>query len=324
MKKTIISFLGAGIFAVLGFTACEKPAAEEPVLPVADFEFTVEEGTGNVTFTNKSAEATSYEWEFGDEKDGYSTEENPVYEYDKSGSYTVVLTAINEDGVDTVEKTVKVEIIEAKPTVNITIDGNIDDWNDIPWREDVTCGGEMQAVKVAATEDFCYVLIKGAKDLATKASKTAVGFDIDDNLETGWQACNILKDGIAGADAMQELAGFHIWGWRAEDNGGAGKVGWDWIKDGWMEWATDAVIGDNTYKEWKFDMKYARAQVIANSIFQIEGQDLSKFAQTVSRTNMKMYIWLRDAKWQYVASAPAEGGVPFNVEIGQYVEASAE
>ena len=40
---------------------------------VADFDFAVEEGgTGKVTFTNKSENATSYEWSFGDANESVS------------------------------------------------------------------------------------------------------------------------------------------------------------------------------------------------------------------------------------------------------------
>ena len=47
-----------------------------------------------MVFTNTSSGATSYQWDFGDGV-GTSTEENPEYLYEDSGTYTVVLTATN-------------------------------------------------------------------------------------------------------------------------------------------------------------------------------------------------------------------------------------
>lgn len=44
-----------------------------------------------VTFTNNSVGADSYEWNFGD--GSTSTDENPVYTYSTTGTYTVALTA---------------------------------------------------------------------------------------------------------------------------------------------------------------------------------------------------------------------------------------
>ncbi len=48
---------------------------------------------------NKSARATEYLWDFGD--DSTSTEENPVHIYDSVGEFTITLTVKNEDGVET-------------------------------------------------------------------------------------------------------------------------------------------------------------------------------------------------------------------------------
>ncbi|MBP8753811.1 MAG: PKD domain-containing protein [Chitinophagales bacterium] len=58
--------------------------------PIADFSFDVSEGT-EVTFTNLSANAINYEWNFGD--GNTSTETNPIYTYTSSGTYTITLIA---------------------------------------------------------------------------------------------------------------------------------------------------------------------------------------------------------------------------------------
>ncbi|WP_222166037.1 gliding motility-associated C-terminal domain-containing protein [Edaphocola aurantiacus] len=64
--------------------------------PTALFTFspTVGEPNEPFTFTNMSRGATSYLWNFGDGRS--STETNPVFEYRRSGTYEVCLTATNE------------------------------------------------------------------------------------------------------------------------------------------------------------------------------------------------------------------------------------
>ena len=47
----------------------------------------------DVSFTNTSVDASSYNWDFGD--GSTSTEENPVHTYSQAGTYTIVLTAYN-------------------------------------------------------------------------------------------------------------------------------------------------------------------------------------------------------------------------------------
>lgn len=102
MKK-VLYFLTAAAVAV-AMAACQKPATngnddeggKTPAgeAPTADFEYAVD-GL-KVTFTNKSANATSYKWNFGD--DETSKEANPEHTYAAAGTYTVKLTAANADG----------------------------------------------------------------------------------------------------------------------------------------------------------------------------------------------------------------------------------
>jgi PKD repeat protein len=73
-------------------------------VPTVGFSFVVNDGT--VNFSNTSANASDYKWEFGD--GGASTEENPVYNYTEPGEYPVTLTASNECGFSTLTTTVLV------------------------------------------------------------------------------------------------------------------------------------------------------------------------------------------------------------------------
>jgi PKD repeat protein len=66
--------------------------------PTASYTYSA---TGlNVTFTNTSTNAASYSWSFGDGS-AASTATSPTHVYATGGSYTVVLTATNNNGVVT-------------------------------------------------------------------------------------------------------------------------------------------------------------------------------------------------------------------------------
>ncbi|MGB3801535.1 MAG: PKD domain-containing protein, partial [Lewinella sp.] len=68
--------------------------------PVAAFDYAITDGT--VTLTNKSLDATSFDWTFGD--GGSSTEENPVHQYSKDSTYTITLVASGPSCTDTLRQ----------------------------------------------------------------------------------------------------------------------------------------------------------------------------------------------------------------------------
>jgi len=81
-------------------------------MPEADFTFAPIIPIPNtaIDFTNKSTNATNYNWNFGDNSG--SAEENPSHLYRKSGKYTVCLIAYNKAGCgDTVCKQVEADIL---------------------------------------------------------------------------------------------------------------------------------------------------------------------------------------------------------------------
>lgn len=82
------------------FNACKS---DEPV--IADFEFT-EGANGEITFTNKSTGADSYEWDFGGGKISYA--QNPKYTFEDNKDYTVSLTAKGKGGQNQKSKSLKV------------------------------------------------------------------------------------------------------------------------------------------------------------------------------------------------------------------------
>ena len=94
----------------------------EPV-PVLVADFTFETTELVATFTNTSANATTYAWDFGDNA-GVSTDENPSYTYTEAGTYSVKLTAINS--TESVEVTKEVTVSNTAP-VNLISNGTFDD-----------------------------------------------------------------------------------------------------------------------------------------------------------------------------------------------------
>lgn len=101
--------LSIAMIAMIGiFTACEDD--EKAPEPFADFQYEISEDNNlEVSFTNNSENAETYEWAFGDGET--STEENPVHTYAEAGSYDVVLTATNADGVS----------VDAKKTIEVGV-----------------------------------------------------------------------------------------------------------------------------------------------------------------------------------------------------------
>ncbi|KAF0204666.1 MAG: cell surface [Bacteroidetes bacterium] len=94
-KWSRMFMLAIGVVSLVALASCKKDKDDDPPKnPIASFQFAV--STTNyleVTFTNFSQNATSYEWNFGDGQT--STEANPVHTYAAAGNYTVVLTAKN-------------------------------------------------------------------------------------------------------------------------------------------------------------------------------------------------------------------------------------
>lgn len=95
MKWSRIFLLSMGVLSMVTFVSCKDEEDEDPPKnPIASFQYAISATNFlEVTFTNFSQNATSYEWNFGDGQT--STEANPKHVYTAAGNYTVVLTAKN-------------------------------------------------------------------------------------------------------------------------------------------------------------------------------------------------------------------------------------
>lgn len=68
------------------------------ILDAATADYNYDVTGAEVHFTNTTADAVSFAWDFGDE--ATSTEENPVHIYSSGGDHTVCLTALNANGCE--------------------------------------------------------------------------------------------------------------------------------------------------------------------------------------------------------------------------------
>ncbi|AKB54940.1 cell surface protein [Methanosarcina barkeri MS] len=89
-----------------------------PGAPVADFAATPTSGDAPLTvnFTDASTgTVSSYSWDFNNDGNVDSTEQNPVYTYAAAGNYTVNLTVANTGGSDSKVKTEYIVVSEPLP-----------------------------------------------------------------------------------------------------------------------------------------------------------------------------------------------------------------
>lgn len=96
IKNTLAFALIACLVIV---NACKKDDDPAPAgdNPISSFQLEVSaDNFLEVTFSNFSQNATSYDWDFGD--GNTSSEKDPVHTYAAAGDYTVELTAINAEG----------------------------------------------------------------------------------------------------------------------------------------------------------------------------------------------------------------------------------
>jgi alpha-tubulin suppressor-like RCC1 family protein len=101
----------------------ETPGDNDPPVASAGADITSGEAPMNVTFTGSGTDSdgsiVSYGWDFGD--GNTSSEQNPTYTFDSTGTYTVTLTVTDDDGA-TGEDSLTI-------TVNEAPDDNGDDDN---------------------------------------------------------------------------------------------------------------------------------------------------------------------------------------------------
>lgn len=115
MKRVDIYFLISAIVLIV-ISACSKK--EDSVAPVANFTLVENEVmVGDVVeVQNKSENAEYYSWDFGD--GSIYPDENPQHYYNKSGTYSITLRAINKGLEDTYAESI---IVKEPPVGTITV-----------------------------------------------------------------------------------------------------------------------------------------------------------------------------------------------------------
>ncbi|WKK75394.2 choice-of-anchor B family protein [Marivirga salinae] len=92
-----------------GEIAYSYPSSQPSGLPEPSFTFN-RSGDLTVSFTNKSINADSVVWDFGDGSD-FSNEENPVHIYNELKEYTVTLTGFNFCGEQTISENLGASVL---------------------------------------------------------------------------------------------------------------------------------------------------------------------------------------------------------------------
>lgn len=131
-KTKYFFLLASAMVLALFTTSCggDDDPIVEPDPVIADFDWALQEGSDSVVvFTNKSLNATSYSWNFGDGS-AASTEENPVHTFRTGTAFTVTLTATGEGGTDDASETLDefVNPIDPNAPIQILSGGSSKTW----------------------------------------------------------------------------------------------------------------------------------------------------------------------------------------------------
>lgn len=234
--KNYISFkLLALAIAIFTLTSCSE---DEPVkialfLPKADFNY--DASSMNIKFTDKSENATSYLWEYGD--GATSTEQNPTHEFKDFEEYTVSLTVTNKDGV-TNKKTMILDLSDGPALsdlkLNINIDGVFSDWDNVPAErlftatlaDHITDRTAIRLIKFCGDSEHLYFYAVVEK---ARFGVLAFYIDKDNNKSTGYLSTS--WGNTMGADYLMEAPSedgvFEGGAYAYDDVIGKGS-GWAW------------------------------------------------------------------------------------------------
>lgn len=191
----------------------DEPTQIALYLPIAGFSYETFEK--KVVFTDKSENADSYYWTFGDGET--STEQNPTHFYKANKKFTAELTIRGEKG-KTSSKKVTIDLsdgtTEPSEDVNIVLDGKFDDWAAVPASmlatskiaSYVTDLVALKEVKFCGNDNYLYFYIKAD---ATKFNVVQFYIDKDNSNESGflgWSWTNIGSEFLLEAAKGDDLA----------------------------------------------------------------------------------------------------------------------
>jgi PKD repeat protein len=213
MKKDKWFLLGITLLMLIS-VSCKKDDTSSGTKAVFSY---VADGF-KVSFTNFSAGATSYVWDFGDGTDS-STLKGPTHVFPAKGQFLVKLTAKNETETSTFIDTVLIT------GPNIKIDGDFTDWTYVGYTHENAAGtgGTLMAVKTYASAGYLNFYLECTPDCLFEVMDLYL--DTDNNPETGLISWMFPMG--SGAEYLCEGSVPGGWGDVLKHTGPAGS-GWDW------------------------------------------------------------------------------------------------
>lgn len=190
--------------------------------PMALFDYQIDGVT--VQFTNYSTDSQSYIWDFGD--GNTSTEENPLHEYAESGSFIITLTATGDGGSKTIKSMIKIQ----RPSI-IEIDGNFDDWNNVPLDELFSTSttnddSALKSLKVHIDSDYIYLYLEYEE---SKIGPIDILLNTDNDNTTGgesWMWSPSGTDYLIEGFLESKMEDSSVFYWPED----APQDGWEWIE----------------------------------------------------------------------------------------------
>lgn len=171
-----------------------------------------------VNFTNFSANAKEYTWDFGDGSGETSTLRTPQHIFTRKGNFLVSLTAKN--GAETNTFTDTVSVIGP----NIKIDGDFSDWQyvEYTYTNPESFAGTVRAVKTFGGPQDIFFYLEGTAGMNMEIIDLYV--DADNNPATGFATW--LYPAGSGADFLCEGSPVAGWGDVLAHTGPG--TGWGW------------------------------------------------------------------------------------------------
>ncbi|MDD3136474.1 MAG: pectinesterase family protein, partial [Methanoregula sp.] len=214
--------------------------------PVASFTATPQSGTAplKVQFTDTSSNSpTSWQWDFNNDGTVDATTQNASYTYITPGTYTVKLTATNNDGSDDETKTSYITVTGKKPLV-VAADGS-GDYTDI-----------QAAINAASSGDTVYI--------------KAGSYSTSDNIEVGKTDLTIMGEGTDKVTVTLGGDGYFYIGELGHSSGTGSRTHLEGITISGnldIEDGSNCHITDNIATTFMIMDGYGSSNVIQNSRF---------------------------------------------------------
>ena len=213
MKRNIIWLVGV-LILTLTVSSCKKENADSGLKAVFSY---VADGY-KVNFTNFSANAKEYVWDFGDGSGITSTSKAPQHIFTKKGDYLVSLTAKSDTETNTFIDTVSI----IGP--NIKIDGDFSDWQYVAYTYENPAAypASIRAIKTFASSDQINFYLEGTADMNMEIIDLYI--DADNNTATGFSTW--MYPAGSGVEFLCEGSPVGGWGDVLKHSGGPGD--WSW------------------------------------------------------------------------------------------------